>query len=80
MIRFNYAIAILLSNELLHHMNFLHATIKQKGDRYGTTNHGSVKENATSLGGRGTPGALECAAHGIRWVRRRTKDRGTMRG
>ena len=49
--------AILLSNELLHHMNFLHATIKQKGDRYGATNHGSVKENATSLGGRGTPGA-----------------------
>lgn len=28
-----------------------------KGDRYGATNHGSVKENATSLGGRGTPGA-----------------------
>ena len=27
MTRFNYAIAILLSNELLHHMNFLHATI-----------------------------------------------------
>lgn len=57
MTRFNYAIAILLSNELLHHMNFLHATIKQKGDRYGATNHGSVKENATSLGGQGTPGA-----------------------
>lgn len=27
------------------------------GYAYGATNHGSVKENATSLGGQGTPGA-----------------------
>ena len=53
----SYYFAILLSNELLHHMNFLHATIKQKGDLYGAEDYGGTKADATGSGGRIAPGA-----------------------